>query len=93
MGHGARHDADVRLRVGVILWLVSWVPFAVLFGATGSTIVLIWTAVYAVLVATIGWLVPQGSVSAWLIPAAVFLIMPAVRIGLAPLAWEWNRHR
>ena len=43
MGHGARHDADVRLRVGVILWLVSWVPFAVLFGATGSTIVLIWT--------------------------------------------------
>ena len=80
------------------------IPFALLVNAailrrklitprSFTTIVLIWTAVYAVLVATIGWLVPQGSVPAWLIPSAVFLIMPAVRIGLAPLAWEWNRHR
>jgi hypothetical protein len=33
----------VRLRVGVILWLLSWVPFAVMVGATGSARVLIWT--------------------------------------------------
>ncbi len=33
----------MRLRVGVILWLLSWVPFAVLFGVSGDARVMIWT--------------------------------------------------
>jgi len=29
----------------------------------------------------------------WFIPAAAVLLAPLVRIGLAPLALDWNRHR
>jgi hypothetical protein len=29
----------------------------------------------------------------WYLPAAVILMLPLVRIGLAPLALDWNRHR
>jgi hypothetical protein len=32
----------MRLRVGIALWLLSWVPFAVLLGATGTARLLIW---------------------------------------------------
>jgi hypothetical protein len=33
----------VRLRIGVGLWLLSWVPIAVIVGATGSERLAIWT--------------------------------------------------
>jgi hypothetical protein len=33
----------VRLRIGILLWLTSWVPFAVIFGANGTMVPVIWT--------------------------------------------------
>jgi hypothetical protein len=59
----------VRLRIGVILGLLSWVPFAILVGATGSARLVIWTVqvivgliglaiagnVFAVTVHSVGW--------------------------------------
>jgi hypothetical protein len=32
----------VRLRLGVTLWLLSWVPLAVIFGLTGEARILAW---------------------------------------------------
>lgn len=58
-----------------------------------ARIVLVWSAVAVSLFAAIHSLVPSSIASAWTIAATVFLMMPAVRISLAPLAWEWNRHR
>jgi hypothetical protein len=59
----------VRLRIGVVLWLLSWIPFAILVGATGSARLLIWTVqvivgivglaiagtVFAATVRSVGW--------------------------------------
>jgi hypothetical protein len=32
----------VRLRVGIILWLLSWVPYGLIFGVTGGWLTVIW---------------------------------------------------
>jgi hypothetical protein len=48
----------VRLRIGVVLWLLSWVPFAVIVGATGSARVIIWTV--QVIVGIVGLAVAGG---------------------------------
>jgi hypothetical protein len=59
----------VRLRLGVLLWLLSWMPVAVILHATGAERLLIWTAqviigllglamagtVFAAAVRTVGW--------------------------------------
>jgi hypothetical protein len=59
----------VRLRIGVILWIVSWIPFAVIVGADGAARVAIWTiqvvvgvigiavagSGFAVAVRSVGW--------------------------------------
>src|SRR5262245_61667303 len=65
----AGHHAGVRLRLGVLLWLLSWMPIAVVVGATGPERVAIWTAqviiglvglalagtAFAAAVRTVGW--------------------------------------
>jgi len=33
----------VRLRVGVLLWILSWIPFAALVHASGPQRAVIWT--------------------------------------------------
>ncbi len=59
----------MRLRIGVLLWILSWVPFAVIVGATGTARVAIWTiqvvvgvigiavagSGFAVAVRSVGW--------------------------------------
>jgi hypothetical protein len=35
-------DGGVKLRVGVLLWLLSWVPFAVIFGLEGAARTVAW---------------------------------------------------
>ncbi len=32
----------MRLRLGVICWLLSWVPYGVIFGASGAWRTLVW---------------------------------------------------
>jgi hypothetical protein len=63
------HDAGVRLRLGVLLWLLSWMPVAVILDATGAERLLIWTvqvivglaglaiagSVFATTVRAVGW--------------------------------------
>jgi hypothetical protein len=61
IGRVTRHDRSVRLRIGAALWLLSWFPFAVLFGVTGSARVVIWTI--QVMMGLVG-LVVAGSVFA-----------------------------
>lgn len=33
----------MRLRVGIILWLLSWVPYGLIFGVTDVWLTVIWT--------------------------------------------------
>ena len=37
-------DRGVRLRIGIVLWLMSWMPIAVLVGADTEERAAIWTA-------------------------------------------------
>ncbi len=34
---------SLRLRVGIILWVASWIPYAIIFGATGYWVPICWT--------------------------------------------------
>ncbi len=52
-----------------------------------------WVLTVGGLIVLLCWLVP-GSLAPWyLLAACVVLLMPLVRISLAPLALAWNRHR
>jgi len=73
----ADDDRGVRLRIGIVLWLMSWVPFAVIVGADGAERAAIWTAqvvigilglaiagtAFATMVKTVGWRHAPGA--AW----------------------------
>jgi hypothetical protein len=34
----------VKLRVGIFLWILSWVPYGIIFGLSGVQLTLAWTA-------------------------------------------------
>ena len=65
----ADDDRAVRLRIGIVLWLMSWVPFAAIVGADTAERAAIWTAqvvigilglalagtAFATMVKTVGW--------------------------------------
>jgi hypothetical protein len=65
----ADDDRAVRLRIGIVLWLMSWVPFAAIVGADSAERAAIWTAqvvigilglalagtAFATMVKTVGW--------------------------------------
>jgi hypothetical protein len=53
----------------------------------------LWVAVYGMLVATLYWLLPAPARSVDVISSVVVLVLPAVRVSLAPVAMAWNRHR
>jgi hypothetical protein len=44
MADRARHTrlAAARLRLGIVLWLVSWIPFPIILGVSGKGRYLIW---------------------------------------------------
>ena len=52
-----------------------------------------WLLTTASLTGLLCWLIPAGLASWHLITACVVLVMPLVRISLAPIALAWNRHR
>ena len=52
-----------------------------------------WLLTAAVLAGLLCWLIPAGLASWHLIIAGVVLVVPLVRISLAPIALAWNRHR
>jgi hypothetical protein len=33
----------VKLRVGILLWLLSWVPYGLIFGLSGAALAAAWT--------------------------------------------------
>lgn len=33
----------MRLRVGIVLWLLSWVPYGLIFGLSGAWLTVGWT--------------------------------------------------
>jgi hypothetical protein len=37
-------DRDVKLRVGVILWFLSWVPYGLILGLSGAWLSAAWIA-------------------------------------------------
>ncbi|HEY2812138.1 MAG TPA: hypothetical protein VGJ03_01610 [Acidimicrobiales bacterium] len=59
----------MRLRVGVVLWLLSWVPYGILLGLSGDALAAAWAfeitlgivglfvagSVFASSIKTIGW--------------------------------------
>jgi hypothetical protein len=60
------------------------------------TVVLVfiaWTAAATGLFSGLAWLVPQEAVTRVHLAEGVALVLPIARIGLAPLALTWNRHR
>ena len=52
-----------------------------------------WPLIAVSLCILLCWLVPSELAPWYLIAACVVLVMPLVRISLAPLALAWNRHR
>jgi hypothetical protein len=44
--HG--HAASLRLRGGILLWLISWIPLALIFGVTGTFRYVIWGFQFAI---------------------------------------------
>ncbi len=52
-----------------------------------------WLAVAVLLFAELAWLVPVDKVTRANLALGVALVLPIARIGLAPLALAWNRHR
>lgn len=53
----------------------------------------VWTGVAIALFAGLAWLMPTEIVSRANLASVVVLVLPIARIGLAPLALAWNRHR
>ena len=43
-----RRLASLRLRLGIALWLLSWVPFPVILGISGTARLVIWGVQFAV---------------------------------------------
>jgi hypothetical protein len=37
-----RQDQCVRMRVGITLWALSWVPYGIIFGLDGAWLTLAW---------------------------------------------------
>ncbi|HWS46118.1 MAG TPA: hypothetical protein VN636_09685 [Acidimicrobiia bacterium] len=33
----------MRLRVGIVLWALSWIPYGIILGLTGAWLTLAWT--------------------------------------------------
>jgi hypothetical protein len=33
----------VKLRIGIILWILSWVPYGIILGLDGAALTLAWT--------------------------------------------------
>lgn len=44
IAHGSAKITIVRLRLGIVLWLLSWVPYGVLLGLDGASLTIAWTA-------------------------------------------------
>jgi hypothetical protein len=38
-----RYHAPVRLRLGLVLWLLSWVPYGIVLGLSGLWLTVAWT--------------------------------------------------
>jgi hypothetical protein len=59
-----------------------------------TQIVAAWMIGAGAIVSLALWLTPARPFSAWTVAGtAVLLLLPGVRLALAPLALEWNRHR
>ena len=45
VGHQAStcKDEVVRLRLGIMLWILSWVPYGLIFGLSGASLSVAWT--------------------------------------------------
>ena len=66
---------------------------AVISRQAAVRLVVLWAAAVLGLLAAILWLAPPGLIPWHFGLAIAVLAVPAVRIGLAPLAVRWNRHR
>ena len=53
----------------------------------------LWLIVAVVLAGLLCWLIPANVAPRHLVAAGVVIALPMVRIALAPLALNWNRHR
>jgi hypothetical protein len=36
-------DQVVKLRLGIMLWILSWVPYGLIFGLSGASLTAAWT--------------------------------------------------
>jgi hypothetical protein len=43
MGVSICKDQVVKLRLGIILWILSWVPYGLIFGLSGASLTIVWT--------------------------------------------------
>jgi hypothetical protein len=81
------------------LGLGAWVGWALLHRGvvaprTLRNFAIGWTVGAAALIGLAFWLMPPDTYSPLLVGcAAILLALPLVRLGLAPLALDWNRHR
>src|SRR5437660_1692379 len=39
---GRMHDHPVRLRVGITLWALSWIPYGIILGLSGAWLTVSW---------------------------------------------------
>ena len=36
------HDDGVKLRIGVVLWALSWIPYGIILGLSGTALTVAW---------------------------------------------------
>ncbi len=82
----------LKLGLGAVI-VRALLSRRLLFARTFRRLAAAWLAGAGVLIALSFWLTPPEFVSPLLVSAATLLLLPLVRLGLAPLALEWNRHR
>jgi membrane protein YdbS with pleckstrin-like domain len=57
------------------------------------SLALAWLSAAAIIVALTLWLLPEFEMRWVAAGGAILLLLPLVRLGLAPLMLAWNRHR
>lgn len=77
---------------GVVVWALH--RRRLVEARTLARLGIAWGAAAVGIVALALWLVPPALASPWTVAGwAVLLLLPLVRLGLAPLVLDWNRHR
>ena len=91
-------NSELAVLAGLKLGAAAWTTVRLYDGAlvTGRTLVIGaagWLGVVLILHGLLVWIVDTPYVPGYVLLLCAILVTPLVRVSVAPLALEWNRHR